>query len=173
MNSALPQWLLAIAAALLLLNAVMHTRVFAETRSAALDSNLATFFGQSLQALWLIDAINLLALAVVFGVVAARPTMASGVVVALLALVSAGTAGDAVRLYRPQVSARPPVPACRGVGVCGWPPAHGRLRRLATSCGGAGANRCFARLTPTASPAPATPPPAAVQRAGDGGGVRG
>ncbi len=97
MNIALPRWLLAIAAALLLLNAVMHTSVFPRARAAVAASNLTTFFGQSLQALWLIESITLLILAVVFGLVAARPAMASGAVVVLLALVTAGTAG---MLYR-------------------------------------------------------------------------
>ncbi len=97
MNTAFPSWLLAIAAALLLLNAVMHTSAFAQTRAAAAASNLATFFGQSFQALWLIESVTLLTLAGVFGLVAARPAMASGAVVALLALVPAGTAGI---LYR-------------------------------------------------------------------------
>ncbi len=97
MNTALPRWLLAIAAALLLLTAVMHTSVFASTQGAVAASNLATFFGQSFQALWLIEAVTLLMLAVVFALVAARPEMASGTVVALLALVPAATAG---MLYR-------------------------------------------------------------------------
>lgn len=97
MHSALPRWLLAIAAALLLVTAVMHTSAFAQTRAAAAASNLAPFFGQSLQALWLIEAVTLLTLAVVFGLVAARPAMVSGAVVALLAVVPAGTAG---MLYR-------------------------------------------------------------------------
>jgi hypothetical protein len=97
MNTALPRWLLAIAAALLLLTAVLHTSVFAQTRAAVAASNLTTFFGQSLQALWLIESVTLLTLAVVFGLVAARPAMASGTMVALLALVPAGTAG---MLYR-------------------------------------------------------------------------
>ncbi|MGH9615248.1 MAG: hypothetical protein ACRD28_00805 [Acidobacteriaceae bacterium] len=97
MNTALPRWLLAIAAALILLNAVMHTTAFAQARAAAAASNLATFFGQSFQALWLIESVTLLMLAVVFGLVAARPAMASGAVIALLAMVPAATAG---MLYR-------------------------------------------------------------------------
>ncbi len=97
MNTALPRWLLAIAAALLLLTAVLHTSAFALTRAAVAASNLTTFFGQSLQALWLIESVTVLTLAVVFGLVAARPAMAAGAVVALLALVPAATAG---MLYR-------------------------------------------------------------------------
>lgn len=75
----------------------MHTSGFAHTRAAVAASNLTTSFGQAFQALWLIESLSLLMLVVVFGLVAARPAMASGAVVALLALVPAGTAG---MLYR-------------------------------------------------------------------------
>ncbi len=75
----------------------MHTSGFALTRAAVGASNLTTLFGQALQALWLIESVTLVTLAVVFGLVAARPAMASGAVVALLALVPAATAG---MLYR-------------------------------------------------------------------------
>ena len=97
MHTALPRWLLAIAALVLLVNAVMHTSAFAQTQAATAASNLAPFFGQSLQALWMIESVTLFALAVVFGLIAARPAVASGTVVALLAVVPAGTAAV---LYR-------------------------------------------------------------------------
>jgi hypothetical protein len=92
MNFALPSWLLAIAAALLLFSAVMHASAFAQTQAAVAVSNLAAFFGRSLQALWLIEFVTLLTLGVVLGLVAARSEMASGAVVAILALVPASTA---------------------------------------------------------------------------------
>jgi hypothetical protein len=97
MNAALANWLLAIAAALLLLSAVMHTSAFAQTRAAVAASNLASFFRQAFQALWLIESVTLLTLAAVFGLLAARPATASGAIVALLALIPAGTAA---MLYR-------------------------------------------------------------------------
>jgi hypothetical protein len=97
MNTAFPRGLLATAAALLLFGAAMHTSAFPRTQAAVAASNLASFFGESLKALWLIDSVTLLTLAVVFSLVAARPTLASGVVVALLALVPAATAA---LLYR-------------------------------------------------------------------------
>lgn len=97
MHATLPRWLLAIAAALVLLSAVMHTSAFPQARSAVGASNLTAFFRQALPALWLIESITLLLLAVVYGVVAARPALASGAVVALLALIPAATAG---MLYR-------------------------------------------------------------------------
>lgn len=93
MNTALPRWLLTVAAALLLCTAVMHTYAIAQTRAAVAASNLAPFFGQSFQALWLMESVTLLTMAVVFGLVAARPAMASGALVAVLAVVPAGTAG--------------------------------------------------------------------------------
>lgn len=105
MNTALPRWLLAAAAALLFLGAAMHTSAFPRTQAAVTASNLVSFFGQSLSALWLIDSVTLLTLAVVFSLVAARPTLASGVIVSLLALVPAGTAA---LLYRFIGSGFPP-----------------------------------------------------------------
>jgi hypothetical protein len=97
MHAALPRWLLAIAAVLLLLTAVLHTSAFARTRAEVAASNLTTFFGRSFEALWLIESVTLLTLTVVFGLVAAQPATASGAVVALLALAPAGTAAI---LYR-------------------------------------------------------------------------
>ena len=92
MNTTLRRWLLAMASALLLLTAVMHTLAFVQTRAAAAASNLAPFFGQSFQALWLIESVTLVTLSVVFGLVAARPAMASGALVAILAFVPACSA---------------------------------------------------------------------------------
>lgn len=97
MNTVLPRWFLAVAAALLLFGAAMHTSAFPRTQAAVTTSNLPAFFGQALKALWLIDSVTLVTLGIVFGLVAARPTLASGVVVALLVLVPAATAA---LLYR-------------------------------------------------------------------------
>jgi hypothetical protein len=93
MINTLSRWFLAIAAALLLLGAVLHTSAFPRTQAAVAASNLTRFFGQSLKGLWLIDSLTLLLLGVVFGLLALRPVLASGVVVVLLALVPLGTAG--------------------------------------------------------------------------------
>jgi hypothetical protein len=88
----LVRWFLALAAALLLLGAVLHTSAFPRTQAAVAASNLTRFFGQSLKGLWLIDSLTLLVLAAAFGLIAFRPLLASGFVVALLALVPLGTA---------------------------------------------------------------------------------
>ncbi len=92
MKTTLPRWLLAIAALLLLLCATLHTSVFPRASSGVAASNLTIFLSQALKALWLIDSVTLSVLAVVFGLVTARPALASGLVVAFLALVPAGTA---------------------------------------------------------------------------------
>ena len=88
----LSRCLLWIAAALLLLGAFLHTSAFPRVRSAVASSNLPSFFGQSLKGLWLIDSMTLLILAVVFGLLAAKPALASGLVLALIALIPVGTA---------------------------------------------------------------------------------
>ena len=88
----LSRCLLWIAAALLLLGAFLHTSAFPRVLSAVASSNLPSFFGQSLKGLWLIDSMTLLILAVVFGLLAAKPALASGLVLALIALIPVGTA---------------------------------------------------------------------------------
>ena len=88
----LSRWLLLGAAVLLLFGAAMHTRAFPQTLTAAADSNLPSFFSQSLKALWLIDSVTLTVLGIVFALVAMRPALASRTVVAFVALVPLGTA---------------------------------------------------------------------------------
>ena len=88
----LSRCLLWIAAALLFLGAFLHTSAFPRVLSAVASSNLPSFFGQSLKGLWLIDSMTLLILAVVFGLLAAKPALASGLVLALIALIPVGTA---------------------------------------------------------------------------------
>lgn len=83
--------LLAAAALSLAAGGVMHARAFAGTDAAVAASNLPAFYGNSLRALWLSDSAILLILAVLYVVVAVRPTMASRVVV-LTALIPAATA---------------------------------------------------------------------------------
>jgi hypothetical protein len=88
----LSRWLLFVAAVLLLFGAAMHTLAFPRTVTAATASNLPIFFSQSLKALWLIDSVTLIVLGTAFGLVAVRPALASGMMLALLALVPLGTA---------------------------------------------------------------------------------
>jgi hypothetical protein len=70
----------------------MHARAFGRAAAAVAASSLPEFYGRSLKALWLIDSATLLVLAAVFGLVAARPRHASGVVIVLLALIPGATA---------------------------------------------------------------------------------
>lgn len=70
---------------------LMHARAFDKTVAALADSNLATFYANSLKALWLIDSATLLTLALVFGLIAARPSLASRPVIIVLAMVPAAT----------------------------------------------------------------------------------
>ena len=70
----------------------MHALAYKKAVAAVAASNLAAFYAQALKGLWLIDSATLVTLAFVFGVLAARPTLASGTVVGLLALVPGATA---------------------------------------------------------------------------------
>jgi hypothetical protein len=88
----LSRWLLFVAAVLLLFGAAMHTVAFPRTVTAATASNLPIFFSQSLKALWLIDSVTLIVLGTAFALVAVRPALASGMMLALVALVPLGTA---------------------------------------------------------------------------------
>jgi hypothetical protein len=92
MAKASSRLLLALSAAILAVGGLMHASAFDRTLSALAASNLDAFYANSLEALWLIDSATLLALAVVFGLVAARPDLASRPVIILLALVPAATA---------------------------------------------------------------------------------
>ncbi len=91
MKNQLARAFLGIAAALLLLGVALHTSAFPKVQAAVGASNLAPFFGLSLQGLWLIDSITLSILALVFAAAAFRPSLASGALVALLALMPLGT----------------------------------------------------------------------------------
>ena len=91
MRNLVSRLLLVVAALVLAAGGLMHARAFAKTLVALAASNLAPFYASALKALWLIDSATLLTLAVVFAVVAARPPMASRLVVVLLALVPAAT----------------------------------------------------------------------------------
>ncbi|PYK11439.1 MAG: hypothetical protein DME65_07290 [Verrucomicrobia bacterium] len=92
MNNFLSRLLLAFSAALLLFGGAVHTLAFKKATTAVETSNLAPFFAKAFKALWLIDSTMLITSAVVFGLLAARPLMASGAVVVLVALMPAITA---------------------------------------------------------------------------------
>lgn len=84
--------LLAVSAVILLAGGLMHARAFDRTVAAVAASNLVPFYGSSLKALWLIDSATLITLAAVFALIAFRPRLATGPVVALLALIPGATA---------------------------------------------------------------------------------
>ena len=89
MANSLSRIFLGASAALLLLGGAVHTLAFKKAVAAAAASDLAPFFGKALKGLWLIDSTMLITLAIVFGLIAVRPAMASSVVVALLTLMPA------------------------------------------------------------------------------------
>lgn len=93
MTNPLPRVLLATSGALLLFGGVVHTLAFKKAVAAVTQSNLPDFFGKALKGLWLIDSATLITLAIVFGLIAARPMVASRSIVVLLALIPAATAG--------------------------------------------------------------------------------
>ena len=89
MANSLSRIFLGASAALLLFGGAVHTLAFKKGAAAIAASDLAPFFGKSLKGLWLIDSTMLITLAIVFGLIAVRPVMASSVVVALLTLMPA------------------------------------------------------------------------------------
>jgi hypothetical protein len=92
MTRPFPRALLALSAVILVAGAVLHTRAFPRTASAVSASNLAPFYGSSLQALWLIDSAVLLTVAAILGFVAFRPAAASRPVLVLLSIIPGATA---------------------------------------------------------------------------------
>jgi hypothetical protein len=80
---------LGVAAMLLLFGGTVHTRAFEKAVTAVSASNLAPFFAKAFKALWLIDSTMLFTSAIIFGLVAFRPALASSVIVALVAVMPA------------------------------------------------------------------------------------
>jgi hypothetical protein len=89
MANSLSRIFLGASAALLLFGGVVHTLAFKKAVAAVAESDLVPFFGKALKGLWLIDSTMLITLAIVFGLIAVRPVMASSVIVALLTLMPA------------------------------------------------------------------------------------
>jgi hypothetical protein len=88
-----PRLLLACAALLLFLGGLLHASAFNKVLSAlASASELQPFAANSLKILWLGDSATSIALAAVFGFIAARPSAATKWVVIILALIPAVTA---------------------------------------------------------------------------------
>ena len=92
MTNPLSRVLLAASSAVLLFGGAVHTLAFKKLVAAVAASNLPPFFAKAFKALWLIDSTMLITSAIVFGLIAARPVVASRAVAALLALMPAVTA---------------------------------------------------------------------------------
>jgi hypothetical protein len=92
MSHRIPRVLLAASAAIFAFGGIMHTAAYAAKASSNISAaNLPPFMGAELKVLWLADSTTLLALALVAGFIAAKPTSAARTVVVLLALIPAGT----------------------------------------------------------------------------------
>jgi len=86
-----PRLLLALSSVISALGCAIHAAAFRKALVAIDGSNLAHFYGGSSKGLWLADSATLFILAVIFGLIAARPSVASRPLVILVALIPAAT----------------------------------------------------------------------------------
>jgi hypothetical protein len=84
--------LLLLSATLLAVGGWTHAAAYHKAREAVAGSNLPAFFGNALNALWLMDSSGMFVLAAVCLVIAIRPAAATGPVIILLGLIPAATA---------------------------------------------------------------------------------
>jgi len=84
--------LLGISAILLAVGAHFHTSAFARASAEVAASNLLAFLGNALKVLWLQDSVITNVLAIIFAVVAIRPTSAPKWIIIILGLVPIATA---------------------------------------------------------------------------------
>jgi hypothetical protein len=89
MTNRLPRSLLAACAAILFFGGLKHAIAFNRAVSAVASSDLPIYYANAFKTLWLIDSTMLIGLAVVFGLIAAKPAVAAGSVIVLLALMPA------------------------------------------------------------------------------------
>jgi len=87
-----PRLLLALSSVISALGGAMHATAFRKALAAIDASNLPYFYGGSSKGLWLADSTTLVIVAVIFGLIAARPSVASRPLVILVALIPAATA---------------------------------------------------------------------------------
>ena len=92
MVGATPRFLLALSSVISALGCAMHAAAFPKAQVAIDRTNLPHFYAGSSKALWLADSATLFILAVIFGLIAARPSVASRPLVILVALIPAATA---------------------------------------------------------------------------------
>ena len=84
--------LLAFSAILLAVGGWIHTSAFNKVSATIANSDLDPFVGKGFRMLWLQDSTIAIALAIVFAIVAIRPSAASKIVIVLLGLVPVITA---------------------------------------------------------------------------------
>ena len=84
--------LLAFSAILFLFGAWVHTSAFSKVCAAIAKSDLPEFFGKGFKTLWLMDSALQIILAILFILVALRPSIASRWVIVLVALIPLATA---------------------------------------------------------------------------------
>src|SRR5882762_2019128 len=87
-----PRFLLAFCSLLMAVGGVMHALAFQRTLPVIGVSHLSPFFANSFKLLWLGDSATMFVLAVIFGVIAVRPAVATRPMVLLVALIPAATA---------------------------------------------------------------------------------
>ena len=83
--------LFAVSALILALGAYVHTSAFGKVSAAVAKSDLPEFFGKGLKVLWLQDSVLQIIFAIVFAVLAIRPSAAPKWIVIMLALLLLGT----------------------------------------------------------------------------------
>jgi len=87
-----PRFLLAFSSLLSAVGGTIHAAAFRKALAAIDASNLPHFYAASSKGLWLADSATLFILGAIFGMIAARPTMAARPAVVLVALIPAATA---------------------------------------------------------------------------------
>jgi hypothetical protein len=84
--------LLSLAAVIYLFGAVMHANAFFKKASYIIEgSELKAFFSSELKVLWLADSTTLIGLAIIFGLIAARPAWATRPLILVLSWIPAAT----------------------------------------------------------------------------------
>lgn len=92
MNSLISRLLHGASALVFAFGGVMHAAAFAAKALPSIDgSNLPPFFGAELKVLWLADSATLIALALIFAVIAVKPAVATRTIVMLIALIPFAT----------------------------------------------------------------------------------
>jgi hypothetical protein len=92
MTNKISRSLLAASAAVLAFAGLLHATAFNKAASAVASSNLPVLYANVLKAFWLMNSTTLIVLAVTLGLIAIRPSAATGSVIVLLALIPAAIA---------------------------------------------------------------------------------